>query len=267
VLFVPHEYRTLLLAGLTAIRQKHHFFGELHYTEIKAVRLNAAFNVAREWLELYFTRALPYCPFKAFLAEDGDVRSFPYPGDSAYPEHAMQSLLTTFLGAIAWSYHRSDKLILRLFFDDTDNEVDKAAAWSLPSALVSATDMRRLRGRRYPFVRVTSVDFVESNPRQVPGSLWGDSELVQLCDLMLGACVDALGVPGRTRNRSGRIELARSIGEVLKDTLQVPWFQHVPVHRRFWVSVYTDQYNFAYPAALRQVTQRRLRDLQPPLFE
>jgi hypothetical protein len=92
---------------------------------------------------------------------------------------------------------------------------------------------------------IRSLEFVNSNPL-ASGEKWGDSELVQLCDLLLGAACDALVLPGRTRKHTGRLRLAQSVTRVLAETLAVPWFQQIPVFRRFSVSLYPDKFNFEY---------------------
>jgi hypothetical protein len=50
------------------------------------------------------------------------------------------------------------------------------------------------------------------------------------------------------------------VAEVLAETLKVPWFQEIPVHRRFSVSCYPDDSNLAYPVALRRAS----RPEEPP---
>jgi hypothetical protein len=66
--------------------------------------------------------------------------------------------------------------------------------------------------------------------------------------------MDALALPGR-RGKSGRRELAKSVTQVLAETVELPWLQQIPVHRRFSVSIYPDNHNLAYPAYLRRKPQ------------
>ncbi len=234
------------------IRKEHKYFDEIHWREIRgASPRSARFLVARDWISHYLTTAIRGCPFKAFIAEDGANRSFPYPGDAHYPEHLLLSTKAAFKAGIAWSYFRERKLRLNIVYDDTDSELDRATAAELPSFLQSECNARRLSGtKRYPWLRVSPVRFLTSDPKLADSETWPFTEFVQLCDLLLGASFQALEVVPAP-DRAGRIRLAKSIMGVLGETLEVPWLQQVPVHRRFSVSLYPDRYNFAYPAALR----------------
>lgn len=257
VLFVPEDWTALLADELHRIRKEHKYFGEIHWREIRgASRGSGPFLVARDWITYYLTTAMRGCPFKAFIVEDGPNRSFPYPGDIDYPEHLLFSTKAVFKAGIAWSYFREQKLRLDIVYDDTDSEVDRAAAAQLSSFLQSECNTLRLDGRkRYPWLRVSPVRFLPSNPKLADSEAWPYTEFIQLCDLLLGASFQALHVVPQP-DMAGRRQLARSIMGVLGDTLKVPWFQQVPVHRRFSVSLYPDRYNFAYPAALRMAKAR-----------
>jgi hypothetical protein len=219
--------------------------------------------VARDWLQFYFANALLHCPFKAFIVEDGVHQQFPYPGDEKFKEHAGHALLSCFVAGLAWSYSKAPSLLLRPVFDDSDNMVDREIAISLPGLLDVEVSERRVKGgKRYPLVTTCPTEFVESDPLKA-GHARGDSEFVQLCDLLLGACYDALKIrPFERSRKTGRIRLASSIAEVLAETVEVPWFQHIPVHRRFSVSLYPDEFNLAYPAALRKSSAAESSDLQ-----
>jgi hypothetical protein len=119
----------------------------------------------------------------------------------------------------------------------------------LPTELEREFTERRLKaGKSYPLTVVSPSEFVDSKPSS-SDARWADSELVQLCDLLLGGACDALELPGRSP-KTGRLRLARPVASVLAEALQVPWFQHIEVHRRFSVSVYPDNFNLAYPALL-----------------
>jgi len=160
----------------------------VHYGEIKGARGNPAFALAQDWLSFYFIHAIRFCPFKAFVVEHGPNRTFPFPGEPGYPDHAEHALLSSFIGGIAWSFNRTKQLDLRLVFDDSDNELDKSLAWGLPARLESEVLKRRLEGtRRYPLTTVKSIEFVNSNPLKAEIEVWPEAELIQLCDLLLGA--------------------------------------------------------------------------------
>jgi hypothetical protein len=260
---VPDDYRDSLLNELSTVRTRTEFLGEIHYTEIKGTK-GKAFRVAQAWLSSYFQHALVHCPFKAFFVEQEGVRKFPYPGDSGYPEHAAQSLLSAFVAGIAWSYSKAPSIELRPIFDSTDNELDLRLARDMPDCLEAEVSTRRVTaGRPYPLMSVQTTRFVDSNPL-ASGPFWADSELIQLCDLLLGAALDAIDDSGRSP-KTGRLKLARSVSEVLAETLQTPWFQQIPVHRRFSVSIYPDDFNMAYPAALRRANFERQQPQLPLL--
>jgi hypothetical protein len=263
VLFVPEDYRQLLLNGLSQARNKSLYRQEIHYTRI-AGHKGRQFQVAREWLHVYLTAALLYCPFKAFIVEQEGIRLFPYAGEEGYPAHSAHALLSTFVGGIAWSYSRAPSVNLRPVFDNTDNDLDRRQAFDLPNALEAEVSLRRaVAGKPYPVIKVMPTSFVESNPLAA-GDSWGDSELVQLCDLLLGAAMDSLESAGRSP-KTGRLQLSRSVAQVMTETLKVPAAQHMPVHRRFSVSLYPDEFNLAYPAALKR-TPRQPEGEQLGLF-
>lgn len=208
-------------------------------------------------MDYYLRVAMKGCPFKAFIAEDGPNRRLPYPGDLEYPEHLLLSTKAALKAGIAWSFYRENKLRLDLIFDDTDSEVDRSVAEQVPAVLQSECNTKRLDGvRRYPWLRVSPVRFLSSDPKKIDDPRAAPyCEFIQLCDLLLGASFQALQISSEPRKQAGRRQLAKSIMGVLAETLQVPWFQQIQVHRKFSVSLYPDRYNFAYPAALRMVSR------------
>ena len=252
------------MRALQFSRERHAFFDEIHFREIRGRSpQNKAFLVAQDWIRDYFTTFVKGCPFKAFIAEDGSARTLPYPGDIGYPEHLLQSTKAAFKGGIAWSYHRETQLRLRIVNDDSDSELDRSVGTELSAMLQSECNTRRLRGsKRYPWLRVEPAEFVSSNPKEVGYDRLAESEFIQLCDLLLGATFSALELKSEPSNRAGRRQLAQSIMAVLADTVRVPWLQYVPVHRKFSVSLYPDNFNFAYPAALRSA---RIRGVEPQM--
>ena len=256
VLFVPEDWTALLADEMLAIRNQHRYFNEVHWRDIQGGHSSPQFLVARDWLKHYLTVAMRGCPFKAFIAESGRHRSFPYPGEAGYPEHLLLSTKAAFKAGIAWSFYRESKLRLNVVFDDTDSELERAVAAQLPDVLQSECNTRRLEStRRYPWIRVSPVRFLPSDPKSVDSEAWPYTEFIQLCDLLLGASFQALRLTPEPK-ALGRRQLARSIMEVLGETLRVPWLQQLRVHRRLSVSLYPDQHNFAYPAALRAVPSK-----------
>lgn len=235
MLFVPESRLSLLADELHSIRRAYGYSDEIHWREIKsASRHSPPFLVARDWMQLYVTTAMKSCPFKAWITEDGPNRRFPYPGDANYPEHLLRSTLSTFLGGIAWSFHGQDKLRLEMIFDDTDAQLDRDVALKTPEILQTECNMRRVRAsKRYPWLRADAVRFVSSDPRKVSFQEWPYSELIQLCDLLLGASFQALELTPQP-DMTGRRQLAKSIMRVLGETLEVPWLQQAPVHRKFF---------------------------------
>jgi hypothetical protein len=254
VLFVPETWLLPLTDALHRARKAHSYFDEIHWREIKgASRHSKPYSVARAWIEYYIGTALRGCPFKAFIVEDGVNRSFPYPSDEGYPEHLFRSTMSTFVGGIAWSFYKESKLLVDVVFDETDSELDREVARRISSELQAECNTRRITStKRYPWTRIEPVRFVSSNPKQVSSEDWLFSELIQLCDLLLGASFQALKLMPEP-DKAGRRQLARSITKVLADTLELPWLQDHQVHRKFSVSLYPDKYNFAYPAAQRML--------------
>lgn len=253
VLFVPDDWVEILTKEMHAARLRHHYWGEMKFALVKGGTLNdRVFQVAREWIVLYFGRAVGGCPFKAFITEDGPNRTFPYPGDDGWPEHWSKSLLSAFISGIRWSFYRQDMLRVRPIFDDTSNPVELTAALSLPDQLQAECNTRRGLGRvGYPRVRVARTEFVPSDPKKASSEQWLGSELAQLCDLFLGAIYDALQLRPEARRGSGRVLLAKPVCQAIGEAVKVPWLQQLPLHRRFSVSFYPDEHNLAYPAALR----------------
>lgn len=257
ILYVPEPWEPLLLKGLHDARSRHNYSGEIHWREIKAGDRSNKFRVAQDWIHFYLTTALKGCAFKAYLVEDGPNRSFPYPGELSYPNHLLLSTKSALKAGIAWSFNREDKVRLELVFDETDNEVERLVARQVPALLKRECNERRLAGTKaYPWIRPSVVRFVSSNPNRVTPDDYAACEFIQLCDLLLGASFQALGVLPEP-DKAGRRKLASSIMEVLGETMHLPWLQQVPVHRKFSVSLYPDKFNFAYTAALRMGSVRQ----------
>ena len=269
ILFVPEDWIAALVDAMDRIRKEYCYFDEVHWRTITGAGSNSQFCVARDWIKYYLTTAIRGCAFKAFIVEDGLNRRFPYPGDSDYAEHLLQSTKTSLKAGIAWSFYRERKVRLQLIFDDTDNELDRSVAWQVHDVLQAECNTKRLEGmKRYPWLRVSPVEFLSSNPRAATSESLPYTEFIQLCDLLLGASFQALQLSQPPKNQPGRRQLAKSIMEVLAETLQVPWFQQIQVHRKFSVSLYPDKYNFAYPAALRMAPSScRPPDLYLPGLE
>ena len=269
VLFVPEDWVHRLMDGLQTARKECQYYDEVKYRDVKeGTPADKVFQVAQRWFWYYFTYAIHGCPFKAFISEDSSIRRFPYPGDPGWRDHLSESMLSSFVAGIRWSFYRENMMRVRMVFDDSDNEVDRDVASFLPARLQHKCNWRRLtRTKRYPHIRVAAAEFVSSNPREVASDQWELCEFTQLCDLFLGAIYDALRLRAKTKRRKGRLVLASSIGEAMAETLQLPWLQRIPVHRRFSVSLYPDEFNFAYPAALRAAKARSKEDAPLPGFE
>ena len=195
MLFVPENWIVPLADALHSIRAKHGYFKEIHWREISSASSKSPrFLVARDWIEHYLRFVMPGCPFKAFIAEDGPNRRLPYPGDPAYPEHLLVSTKAALKAGVAWSFYRESKLLLDLVFDDSDNELDRSVADQVPTVLQSECNTSRLKStKRYPWLRVSPVRFLSSDPRKVDDlSAAPYCEFIQLCDLLLDASFQAL---------------------------------------------------------------------------
>ncbi len=157
------------MGGLQAARAEFGYYDEVKYRDVKeGSRADKVFRVAQQWFYHYFTHSIWGCSFKAFIAEDSSFRHFPYPGDPGWQDHLSQSLLSAFLAGIRWSFYREPMMRLRVVFDDSDNEIDRAVAVSLPARLQHECNERRVtRTKRYPHIRVAAAEFVSSNPREV----------------------------------------------------------------------------------------------------
>jgi hypothetical protein len=227
---------------------------EIHHREIKAgTPQDKTFLVAQDWLRSYFSRFVKGCSFKAFIVDYEGSQHFPFPGETGFPEHLERSTLSAFLGALAWSFPKEEQIRLRFVSDETDNELERQVLRDLPHALATKWNERQMaKVKRGPWMRASEVEFVSSNPKAVDTAHAIHSEFIQLSDVLLGACFDALELVAPPNN-NGRRELSKSVLGAIGETIKVPWLQQVPVHRRFSVSLYPDANNFAYPAALRSV--------------
>lgn len=253
-LFVPDEWRVPLADILARARDKHSYRNEIHYREIKTASRHALpFQVAKEWISDYLSYAIKGCPFKVFITENDGPRRFPYPGESGYPEHLLMATKAVFKGGLAWSYSKERQVRLAIVSDETDAEVDRSVLQQLPDVLQLEWNTRASKSKTArPWLRVERPRMVPSDPLACRPSDRIDSDFIQLCDLMLGATFEALDLIGPS-NKAGRRALSQSILEVIGQTIEVPWLQQIPVHRRFSASIYPDSHNLAYPAALRYV--------------
>jgi hypothetical protein len=244
----------MLVDSMRSARTELSFYDEIHHREIKAgTPQDKTFLVAQEWLRSYFSRFVKGCSFKAFIVDYEGSQHFPFPGETGFPEHLERSTVSAFLGALAWSFPKEEQIRLRLVSDETDNELERQVLRDLPHVLATKWNQRQMsKTKRGPWMRASEVEFVSSDPKAVGSDQAIDSEFVQLCDVLLGACFDALQLV-EPPSKNGRRVLSKSVLGVIGETIKVPWLQQVPVHRRFSVSLYPDAHNFAYPAALRSV--------------
>jgi len=237
LLFVQSLHLDDVRVVLRQVRAREGYHGEIHFAKLPKSfggSWGAKARVAREWLRC-FENGLHERVFFSALAVD---RQSPRYEHRRFTRdfHAYNRFTAMALKAgVAWHLGASnlDELTIHFVSDAKDRASRPDRQWTdnfedyLPYRAELDAFLSQSGGRRYPSVRL-DVTLRDS----------GSDELLQLCDLMLGATQMAL-VAGSSRPT--KRELGEAVVRWCRDLQQPPWKQQFQLHRNFSLWAFPDQ--------------------------
>ena len=260
VLFVPVEKQSQVFAALQHVRGDVGYFEEIHYRKLRRSTAGPKTRCAQGWLNLYVAQFSEFCYYHCLAVDTHspgfDHSRFPEP-HYAYNRFARMAIE----GGIAWSLKQYRRVALRFHSDSKFRQAGDNFAVYIPRQVMRAIEEKRQqKPTAYPEVRLLyqEVIAVDSNPTKVTPELRGESELIQLVDLMTSNVAQAL--TGRSGQKA-KIALAEIVARWIEDTRKPPWLQTEELHRRFSVSCFPDEHGRFYTPDLAVMTRNQL-----PLF-
>jgi hypothetical protein len=237
LLFVQSVHLDNVRAVLREVRAREGYDGEIHFAALPRSfggSWGAKARVAREWLRC-FQNALHDRVFFSALAVD---RQSPRYERKRFTKdfHAYNRFTAMALKAgVAWHLGPSnlDKLTIHFVSDAKDRASRPDGEWTdnfeayLPYRAELDAFLSQFGGRPYPSV---SLDLTLRDS--------GSDDVLQLCDLMLGATQMAL-VAGSSRPT--KRELGEMVVRWCRDLQQPPWKQQFQLHRKFNLWAFPDQ--------------------------
>lgn len=273
ILWVAPSALGAVFNALADVRARHGYYGEMHFSDLSKQYAEVA--TARSWVELFIKNRVPSAKFYV-LGVDRTHRLWePRRFGKRFHEY------NRFTAQAVWNSYR-------LFF--TEDRTAQIVAYSDGKSRRPAGDAlgdgrttdnfetylprRFLMDRDRKFhVNLTRLDggaglAASCSLRKVvplqpcrPGSPEGlvpEHELLQLCDLMLGATRQAVA-GGSTRGP--KFDLGRRMGELVLDQQRPKWQQRFAVHGRFMVALFPGDDGLTHNNVSRAAEYTRTRRL------
>lgn len=237
LLFVKDSDKNNVLKDLRYWREKENYWGEIHFSELPngfGGRWGAKARVARFWLKAY-ENGLCDTTFFTALAVDRYSPAYEYKRFSK-DYHAYNRFTAMALKAgIKWFLEpqKYEKVYINFISDAKDRRTtpDKEMIDNfedyIPYRAALDSFLSQSEGKDYPIVTVEL---------KLEDSV--NNDLLQFCDLILGATQSAL--IGKSNRRTKR-ELGRVIVRWHRDTQKLPWEQEYKFHRKFSIWAFPDE--------------------------
>lgn len=256
LLFVPVSSRDQVTSALYWHRKQENYFGEIHFSQLPKSfdgEYGGKARVARRWLRT-FENGLKENVFFSALAVDRHSPRFDRKRFSkdfhAYNRFTAMALKS----GIAWHLGPFEHDVVEItFVTDAKNRLsrpDDGMIDNFEDYIVYRAELdgyiSSILGKRYPIVQMNPIVSADSQ----------SDDLLQLTDLLLGACQEALVVQS---NRQAKRELGLMITRWCQDLTKKPREQEFKLHRKFSFQVFPDtKRGFAPPPLLlrndRQLT-------------
>lgn len=272
LLAVPDVHVELLGRELAAMRRRHGYEHEVHFTDLGGAKHeeSPAWLLARDWLRATLENFLEVARLKVFvvdtLHQEYDRTRYPRPAH-AYRRFAV----TVAKSMIAWCFRGEDLLLIRPYTDAGNPHAalhrrrDGTLFDSFERYVVRECQRARsLEGKDYYPAEVQFVaplTQIPSRPSQLtaglasnlglsPDELRVRSDLIQLTDLLVGCVGAALRLD--TAN-AGKVQLAEALASSLAATYALPLSKALRRSRRFSVSYFPGPGRTPYSISLAGV--------------
>ncbi|MCD6463472.1 MAG: DUF3800 domain-containing protein [Thermotogae bacterium] len=237
LLFVRDSDKDVVVKILKYWRQKENYWGEIHFSELPSSfggEWGAKARVARSWLKAYENGLYEMAFFTALAVDKGSPAfehkrfSNDYHIYNRFTAMALKAGISWFLGS-----QKFKEVHINFVSDAKDRSTrpDKGMIDNfedyIPYRAVLDSYLSKLGGKNYPNV---IVDLKLENS--------ASNDLLQLCDLMLGATQAAL--TGNSKRKTKK-ELGRKIVRWHEDTQKPPWDQEYKFHRKFSIWAFPNE--------------------------
>jgi hypothetical protein len=245
-LFVLGPHLPELLADLQAARDRHDYWGEIHYCKLTVMGdgpWGAKFRVARDWADILQAAMVSGGARAYVLAVDTTCATFDHRIFRGRSHHAYNRFTRIALETgVQWCFRRESALRLRLLSDAKsrraggDDEVPGAAGDNFVDYLPRIASRRIRREPRWP--RVT---FAPNRVKTVDPGEWhegcedDDCELVQAADLVVSSVAAAIRGPS---GKPAKYEIARIAARWVRAGEYGHRGEGLDLWRRFGASVF-----------------------------
>jgi len=227
---------------LLNIRRKYGYWGEIHFHELPG-SFNGQYatdaKVAREWFELYIGKL---CDSLWFDARAVDTHHPKYDA-SRFGQHFHAYNRFTVIalhGGVKWHFRNTRKFCLKLYSDDKDRRPEGIIGNGMDTDNFEEYVPRQLQcdllsDNEAPEVVVGKVQPISVPKNRMEDSITPEEEMIQLCDLLLGAVSSAIRMKSGKKTKTW---FGKRISSLILDTRKKPWEQLMRLHRRFSVSYF-----------------------------
>lgn len=254
LLFVEEQHLDEVRSVLQEHRRQENYFSEIHFSQLPGSFGGAGgpkARTARAWMQAYETQLCD----KAFFSALAVDRQSPAYERNRFPKdfHAFNRFTAMALKAgIAWHLgpKQLDEVDIHFVSDAKDRATRPDQKWVdnfesyIPYRAQLDSLFAQIGGKNYPYVHLDLL--FQDSARE---------DLLQLCDLLLGATQMAL-VAGS--QRAVKVELGRMIVRWCEDLKRPPWEQWLGLHRKVNLWAFPDKDGHPYnnlPLQLKDRTQ------------
>lgn len=266
LLWCKDENESHVVSEMMQVREKHKYWGEIHYSELPAYfegEYSVDARVARDWLNLYISNLSTHLWFNVLTVDTHhkayDARRF----KQDFHAYNRFTAITLYAG-LKWHFPKESRLNLMLFSDEKNTRPGGVLGDGITTDNFEDYIQTRLQADVLQDARAPTIVF-ESPVRTVSilkkrnkAEIKAEEEMAQLCDLLLGSVYSAVTMASRTQTKTW---LGITIAPLIVDTRQKPWQQKFGLYRKFSVSYFPNRRGEVYSDGQLAIveTQNQLR--------
>jgi hypothetical protein len=267
LLWVSADMQDKIVTQLTRSREKHGYWGEIHYSELPSNfdgKHNADARVARDWLDEYICHLCTQSWFY-ILAVDTRHRLYDHK-KFEHQFHAYNRFTSIAMyGALKWQFPDISEMELTIFSDNKcrrpggilGDGVNSDNFESYISTRLQETIHKDKRAPRVTFDTPVQIITIPKNRNK--SQIKAEEELIQLCDIILGSVFSAITLSSKVQTKTW---LGKRITPLIEDVGKKPWEQRCGLHRIFSVSFFPGSTGLMYstwkPTTASESNQGRL---------
>ncbi len=231
LLWVDPEDAATIVSDLISVRRRTEYWNEIHFADLSDYAPKR--DTARDWVRLATRRHCARCWFNILAVDTTNPK---YQGRRFDEDWQMYNRFT---GMALWSGYRRFKLG-PLDIDYVSDAKDRTPSdnfeeyleyrfWK-DQALVGDVLSRKAFGYSLQLAKSrVRVRTVQVRDNRSEGTADTDEELLQLCDLILGASCQTLTAASTSPSRTIKPELARKMMKVYRPLYGHEWFHHFTI--------------------------------------